>query len=160
MDCRSSVGMPKTIHLALDWHHNESPLGGRSAVDCLLKSARAPFAVNIRREFEKCKRDKKRVNRVEALSGETENSGERVPQRAHRRFHADSPRQEGENRILWKYRQVLGISCGGAQDGWCQPTGRWRSEGQNLAHQVGFELPGVRLTLNATNGCFGWTDSN
>jgi len=55
MDCRSSVGMPKTIHLAVDWHHNESPLGGRSAVDCLLKSARAPFAVNIRREFEKCK---------------------------------------------------------------------------------------------------------
>src|ERR1019366_9050684 len=42
-------------HLAVDWHHNESPLGGRSAVDCLLKSARAPFAVNIRREFEKCK---------------------------------------------------------------------------------------------------------
>ena len=41
MDCRSSVGMPKTNHLAVDWHHNESPLGGRSAVDCLLKSAQA-----------------------------------------------------------------------------------------------------------------------
>jgi len=25
MDCNSSVGMPKTIHLAVDWHHNESP---------------------------------------------------------------------------------------------------------------------------------------
>src|SRR5260370_41730439 len=23
--------MSKTIHLAVDWHHNESPLGGRSA---------------------------------------------------------------------------------------------------------------------------------
>jgi hypothetical protein len=46
MDFRSSVGMAKTIHLAVDWHHNESPLGGRSAVDCLLKSARAPFAAS------------------------------------------------------------------------------------------------------------------
>jgi hypothetical protein len=55
MDFRSSVGTPKTIYLAVDWHHNESPLGGRSAVDCLLKNAHAPFAVNIRREFEKCK---------------------------------------------------------------------------------------------------------
>ena len=30
MGRRSSVGMLKTIHLAVDWHHNESPLGGRS----------------------------------------------------------------------------------------------------------------------------------
>ena len=42
MDFRSSVGMPKTIHLAVDWHHNESPPCGRSAVDCLLKSAKHP----------------------------------------------------------------------------------------------------------------------
>ena len=104
-DRKSSVGMPKTIHLAVDWHHNESPLGGRSAVDCLLKSARAPFAVNIRREFEKCKRDTKRVNRVAALSGETENSGERVPQRANGSNHPDSPGQETENRIVWKCMQ-------------------------------------------------------
>ena len=38
MDCRSSVGMPKTIHLAVDWHHNESPPCGRSAVEWLLES--------------------------------------------------------------------------------------------------------------------------
>ena len=53
MDCRSSVGMPKTIHLAVDWHHNESPPCGRSAVAA--EECGAPFAVNIRREFEKCK---------------------------------------------------------------------------------------------------------
>ena len=28
--------MLKTIHLAVDWHHNKSPLGGRSAVEWLL----------------------------------------------------------------------------------------------------------------------------
>ena len=55
MDFRSSVGTPKTIYLVVDWHHNESPLGGRSAVDCLLEECETPFAVNIRRKFEKCK---------------------------------------------------------------------------------------------------------
>ena len=104
MAFRSSVGTPKTNHLAVDWHHNESPLGGRSAVDCLLKSARAPFAVNIRREFEKCKRDRERVNRVAALSGETENSGERVPQRDNGSLHGDSPRPVRENSV-WKCMQ-------------------------------------------------------
>ena len=74
----------------------------------LLKSARAPFAVNIRREFEKCKRDTKRVNRVAALSGETENSGERVPQRAHGSNHADSPRQVTEQNHLEMYA-VIGV---------------------------------------------------
>jgi hypothetical protein len=53
MDCRSSVGMPKTMNLAVDWHHNESPPCGRSAVAA--EERAAPFAVNIRREFEKCK---------------------------------------------------------------------------------------------------------
>jgi hypothetical protein len=40
MDRKSSVGMPKTIHLAVDWHHNESPRHGRSAVEWLLECAR------------------------------------------------------------------------------------------------------------------------
>jgi hypothetical protein len=31
--------MLKSIHLAVDLHHNESPLGGRSAVEWLLESA-------------------------------------------------------------------------------------------------------------------------
>jgi hypothetical protein len=100
MDCRSSVGMPKTIHPAVDWHHNESPLGGRSAVDCFLKSARAPFAVNIRREFEKCKRDTKRVNRVAALSGETENSGEEVPRNTPNPLERLSRNRNGEQNRL------------------------------------------------------------
>ena len=47
MDFRSSAGTPKTIHLAVDWHHNESPFGGRSAVDCLLKSTRAPWRILV-----------------------------------------------------------------------------------------------------------------
>src|SRR5436305_12038129 len=53
MACRSSAGMPKAIHLAVDWHHNESPPCGRSAVAA--EECEAPFAVNIRKEFEKCK---------------------------------------------------------------------------------------------------------
>ena len=36
----------------------------------------------------------KRVDRVKALSGETENSGEGVSQQAYRRIHGDFPRQE------------------------------------------------------------------
>ena len=143
MDRKSSVGIPKTIHLAVDWHHNESPLGGRSAVDCLLKSARAPFAVNIRRSSKPAHRDDNRVNRVAALSGETENSGERVPQTTHRSLHHDSPRPEMENRIVWKYMQVLGISCEAEGDRCCQPTGRWCSEGNNLAPQIGCSSSGL-----------------
>ncbi len=65
-------------------------------------------------------RDTKRVNRVEALQGETENSGERVPQRAYASFHAYSPRPEGENRIAWKCMQELGMSCGGEHGRLCQ----------------------------------------
>lgn len=42
MDRRSSVGMPKTIHLAVDWHHSESPRRGRSAVEWLLESTNHP----------------------------------------------------------------------------------------------------------------------
>jgi hypothetical protein len=112
MDFRSSAGTPKTIYLAVDWRHHESPLGGRSAVDCLHEECETPFAVNIRREFEKRNRDTKRVNRAWGLSGETENSGERVPPRAHGRIRNDSPRPEAENRIVRKYRQELGIACG------------------------------------------------
>ena len=33
MDFKSSVGMAKTIHLVVDWHHNESPLSGRPVVE-------------------------------------------------------------------------------------------------------------------------------
>jgi hypothetical protein len=55
MDCKSSVGIPKTIYLAVDWHHNESPLGGRSAVEWLLEHVETYSAVNIRSEFEKWK---------------------------------------------------------------------------------------------------------
>jgi len=37
MDRKSSVEMVKAVHLAVvDWHHNESPPCGRSAVEWLL----------------------------------------------------------------------------------------------------------------------------
>ncbi len=42
MDRKSSEGMFKTVHLAVDWHHNESPPRGRSAVEWLLESANHP----------------------------------------------------------------------------------------------------------------------
>ena len=87
---------------------------------------------------------------MEAFSGETENSGERVPKRGIGSNHAASPQQETENRIVWNRMQELGISCGGAQDGWRQPTGRWRSEGQNLAPQVGLEPTTLRLTAECS----------
>jgi len=40
MDWKSSAGMLKTVHLAVDWHHSESPPHGRSAVEWLLECAR------------------------------------------------------------------------------------------------------------------------
>jgi hypothetical protein len=49
------------------------------SIALLARFADHPVAVNIRREFEKSKRDAKRVNRVAALSGEAENSGKGVP---------------------------------------------------------------------------------
>ena len=39
MDWKSSAGMLKTVHLAVDWHHSESPPYGRSAVEWLLERA-------------------------------------------------------------------------------------------------------------------------
>jgi len=102
-DFRSSVGTPKTIYLAVDWHHNESPLGGRSAVDWLLKSAQALFAENI---F----------------------SRKRAPQKTRRAIHNDSPRPESEKKAngvnqkgrrrsegkqIWLRRQGGGPLCGG-----------------------------------------------
>ena len=40
MERNSAAEMFKTVHLAVDLHHSESPLGGRSAVEWLLERAR------------------------------------------------------------------------------------------------------------------------
>jgi hypothetical protein len=52
---RSSAGIGKTVHLAVDWDHGESPLGGRLAV-CLVSGAApealVPSDVNIRENRE------------------------------------------------------------------------------------------------------------
>jgi hypothetical protein len=37
-----SRGTPKTIHLAVDWRHNESTARGSSAVESLLETANHP----------------------------------------------------------------------------------------------------------------------
>lgn len=55
MDLKSSAGMLKTVHLAVDWHHSESPPHGRSAVEWLVERGLPAAQVNIRSEFEKCK---------------------------------------------------------------------------------------------------------
>ena len=55
MDFRSSVGMPKTITSLWIGTTTKVRLAVVPLSIALLKSARAPFAVNIRREFEKCK---------------------------------------------------------------------------------------------------------
>ena len=53
--------MVKAIHLAVDLHHSESPPCGHSAVEWLMelelleRACESRSAVNIRREFEKCK---------------------------------------------------------------------------------------------------------
>jgi hypothetical protein len=55
---RSSAGIDKTVHLAVDWDHGESPPHGRLAV-CLVSGAAPkallPSDVNIREKFEMCK---------------------------------------------------------------------------------------------------------
>ena len=55
MDFRSSVGTPKTITSLWIGTTTKVRLAVVPLSIALLKSARAPFAVNIRREFEKCK---------------------------------------------------------------------------------------------------------
>jgi len=74
MDRRCSVGMPKTIHLAVDWHHSESPRRGRSAVEWLLESANHP-PQTYAGSPKSSNRDACRVNREWAFSGETEKLG-------------------------------------------------------------------------------------
>jgi hypothetical protein len=55
---RSSGGIGKTVHLAVDWDHGESPPCGRLAV-CMVSEAAPeallPSAVNIRENGEKRK---------------------------------------------------------------------------------------------------------
>ena len=120
----------------------------------LLKSARAPFAVNIRREFEKCK-----PRRATALTA----SG-RSPER--RRSQAkgaaeDSPEpstttlrgrneRTGSSGNVWRNWGYLAGLRQAQKDRWRQPTGRWRSEGNNLAPQVGFEPTTLRLTAECS----------
>ncbi len=52
---RSSAGIGKTVHLAVDWDHGESPPGGRLAV-CLVSGAAPeallPSDINIREDRE------------------------------------------------------------------------------------------------------------
>ena len=52
---RSSAGIGKTVHLAVDWDHGESPPHGRLAVCLVSKAAREallPSDVNIRENRE------------------------------------------------------------------------------------------------------------
>jgi hypothetical protein len=46
-----------------------------------------------------------------ALSGEKEKPREGLPQRTHRTTPNGFPKPGGENRIVWKCMQELGISC-------------------------------------------------
>ena len=39
MERNSSTEMFKTVHLAVDWHHSDGPLCGRSAVEWMLEHA-------------------------------------------------------------------------------------------------------------------------
>ena len=87
-------------------------------------------------------REARRVNREWAFSGETEKSGGGVPPRTHRANHNDSPRPEGENRIvrkLWQWDIWRPV----AARTWCPPGS---GGGNNLAPQVGFEPTTLRLT--------------
>ena len=55
---RSSAGIGKTVHLAVDWDHGESPPCGRLAVCLVLEAAPEallPSDVNIRENGENCK---------------------------------------------------------------------------------------------------------
>lgn len=55
MDWKSSAGMFKTDHLAVGWHHSESPSHGRFTVGRLAGRASRTLLLNIRSEFEKWK---------------------------------------------------------------------------------------------------------
>jgi hypothetical protein len=97
-------------------------VAGNTSRICDLWASRT-LAVNQDPISKSLDRDAKRVNRVEALSGETENSGEGVPQRTQRSIQNDSPRQNEESGIVWKCMKKLGISGEAGGDRWRQPTG-------------------------------------
>ena len=102
--------MLKTVHLAVDLHHSESPPCGRSAVEWLLERA-THSAVNIREEFEKCKprRTAALTDRARAFSGTGEKSGGREKNRAHRGGQTFSPHAGAENGPVSKWFALLGI---------------------------------------------------
>ena len=109
MDRKSSAGMLKTVHLAVDLHHNESPPCGRSAVEWLLERARHTPLLNIREEFEKCKPRRTTVfNRALAFSGTREKSGVREKKWAHRGCQTFSPHAGAENGPVSKWFALWG----------------------------------------------------
>jgi hypothetical protein len=63
MDWRSSDGIGKTVHLAVDWDHSKSPPHGRLAVSMVSEGALLPSAVNIREKREKGKPDRMGLRR-------------------------------------------------------------------------------------------------
>ena len=83
---------------------------------------------------------------MSALSGETENLGERAAERVQRTIHNDSPQPDAENRIVRKCLQELGIFGGVEEGGWRQLQGSRLSYGNSLAPQVGLEPTTLRLT--------------
>ena len=110
MDRKSSAGIFKTFHLAVDCRHGERPHHGRSAVEWLLERANQQSAVNICGEFERRTASwTERVNRARALSGNGEKAGGKERKRAHEDERVDSPNYGGENGIVRKWLALLWI---------------------------------------------------
>jgi len=136
MDRKSSVGIPKTIHLAVDWHHNESPLDGRSAVGWLLECARHTLRKHTRR-----------VRKVETETTAALTTSGRSPGR--RRNRAEGCRsglteptttvlrgrkeRTGSSGNVWRNWGYLAELRQARADRWRQHMGRLGSERNSLA---------------------------
>src|SRR5262245_10194699 len=106
MDWKSSAGKFKTVHLAVDWHHSESPPCGRSAVEWSVRVARCcKHTQGIR------KRKPRRRSRepTSGFSGVGERSGGKGRKRTHREDPGRSRRLGAENETVRKCLALLGI---------------------------------------------------
>jgi hypothetical protein len=161
MDRKSSAGMFKTVHLAVDWRHSKSPPCGRSTVEWLRSAQETHPAVNIREEFEKCKPRRTVVcvtaptevevprrlssHRREALPVETVFQDWGLTARASGRLAASASRQSGRARALAQATPRGGRPPAVRPSDYrarrlnsatrsCSPPGRFRSGPIALAH--------------------------
>jgi hypothetical protein len=99
---RSSAGIGKTVHLAVDWDHGESPPHGRLAVCLVSEAAREallPSDVNIRENRENGK--------PEVLNQRRERNAETRTGVRFMRCEPNTPGKQASGVVGWRAMQTI-----------------------------------------------------